>query len=117
METPPRMRGRRKRWNFHRNSCRNTPAYAGKTVLFESEGVSGQKHPRVCGEDSFSNSLKAHEKETPPRMRGRLRIKDSPGDRERNTPAYAGKTRALHYAIFWREKHPRVCGEDSFNSS
>ena len=32
--------------------------------------------------------------------------------RNRNTPAYAGKTEAGHAGLCEQQKHPRVCGED-----
>ena len=73
-------------------AARNTPAYAGKTVLHV---VSLHLCP-----------------ETPPLTRGR------PGGccigrlQTRNTPAYAGKTILHHFLQVVVQKHPRLRGED-----
>ena len=51
LETPPRMRGRRK-VNHQRYAVNGiTPAYAGKTSRSMSLFGLMAKHPRVCGED------------------------------------------------------------------
>ena len=70
------------------------------------------KHPRVCGEDRYKQLTGIVELETPPRMRGRLAADESGNTRGGNTPAYAGKTTSGEDTKEWREKHPRVCGED-----
>ena len=91
-ETPPRMRGRPAIWVRNILGAGNTPAYAGKTLLFTGHRRQAGKHPRVCGEDSFTSSSFAKVRETPPRMRGRrvhLKYGEFP---KGNTPAYAGKT-------------------------
>ena len=112
LETPPRMRGRRQRPAGRHHRHGNTPAYAGKTRfhgLFQ--GVS-RKHPRVCGEDAIKRFLTKIDKETPPRMRGRLFCRKSKNALRGNTPAYAGKTLSNLLLQTWEKKHPRVCGED-----
>ena len=91
---------------------RNTPAYAGKTGRDQSLAGGKGKHPRVCGEDSFTSSSFANDKETPPRMRGRRIAWAFGSSLKRNTPAYAGKTLPAEVDQRQRRKHPRVCGED-----
>ena len=45
-------------------------------------------------------------------MRGRLKKARAQVQRDRNTPAYAGKTRRYGRTLKDSWKHPRVCGED-----
>ena len=91
---------------------RNTPAYAGKTLIPRLRIASAQKHPRVCGEDYGMLFAIVPALETPPRMRGRrfrgCLFRYSRG----NTPAYAGKTPREGTRAGTLQKHPRVCGED-----
>ena len=91
---------------------RNTPAYAGKTLSAGHQSSSIRKHPRVCGEDAPRAISWRGALETPPRMRGRLKKARAQVQRDRNTPAYAGKTRRYGRTLKDSWKHPRVCGED-----
>ena len=113
LETPPRMRGRHSALCMSLTTGRNTPAYAGKTLLPLAERLAVGKHPRVCGEDFRGRVYAMGGKETPPRMRGRPGSRVVHGMRSRNTPAYAGKTGLQIFSGQMLEKHPRVCGEDS----
>ena len=70
----------------------NTPAYAGKTLHLVPVRQGSWKHPRVCGEDCIRLTCRLPQWETPPRMRGRLRL--------------------VRLNVRIVEKHPRVCGED-----
>ena len=92
---------------------RNTPAYAGKTLVSILITAQIWKHPRVCGEDQCGYSASSHAPETPPRMRGRPQHQTAVYPRRRNTPAYAGKTSRQPRALTQGRKHPRVCGEDA----
>ena len=111
-ETPPRMRGRLRCFRPCLMTAGNTPAYAGKTFVGEAEQVPGEKHPRVCGEDSLAVLVRCPLTETPPRMRGRLFRNFWDMAHKRNTPAYAGKTGGESQHRIICRKHPRVCGED-----
>ena len=71
-ETPPRMRGRLIVDRAGEFISGNTPAYAGKTKDLHVVEAALRKHPRICGEDPFSEHLASPYWETPPRMRGRL---------------------------------------------
>ena len=114
LETPPRMRGRHSALCMSLTTGRNTPAYAGKTLLPLAERLAVGKHPRVCGEDFRGRVYAMGGKETPPRMRGRPGSRVVHGMRSRNTPAYAGKTDRAYSELSSGGKHPRVCGEDTW---
>ena len=90
----------------------NTPAYAGKTPSRKIFLKFLKKHPRVCGEDCVYRKDYYTYSETPPRMRGRPANIANGTFKDRNTPAYAGKTRITLGCYQSEEKHPRVCGED-----
>jgi len=51
-----------------------------------------KKHPRECGEYSFSFLPQKREEETPPRVRGILSTAVPSSTINRNTPASAGNT-------------------------
>ena len=112
---------------------RNTPAYAGKTVMSSMEmggdmetppltrgrpwlshraTVSFRKHPRLRGEDSDESHGQITMMETPPLTRGRLFVFVDRRLRRGNTPAYAGKTCHLRRHPWVTQKHPRLRGED-----
>ena len=107
------MRGRPEAGADRPGSERNTPAYAGKTLLTNQTPLIIRKHPRVCGEDDSSGCLRNPCQETPPRMRGRLYVQHTDAVIPGNTPAYAGKTAESEAQSSAARKHPRVCGEDS----
>ena len=112
VETPPRMRGRPGSRGTHASSYGNTPAYAGKTWQYKELHKQRWKHPRVCGEDRELLKSIMLLVETPPRMRGRPDVNYNFPSRQRNTPAYAGKTGSMANTSTKLWKHPRVCGED-----
>ena len=91
-ETPPLTRGRLPFGRAPMAMMRNTPAYAGKTVLKVQPVGRAEKHPRLRGEDFFVGVRPIAIPETPPLTRGRLRAK-----REGSSS---------------RKKHPRLRGED-----
>ena len=69
--SPPRVRGRRLRFQFHTLVERFTPACAGQTCRSGGGLAGGTVHPRVCGAD-FANRLSIQTKGgSPPRVRGR----------------------------------------------
>ena len=91
-ETPPLTRGRRRATEVDYSFGRNTPAYAGKTEPQVRRGTPSQKHPRLRGEDPRPGCAPRAGGETPPLTRGRLVSPSMSPMRQRNTPAYAGKT-------------------------
>ena len=92
-ETPPLTRGRRRPCGRLHGRCRNTPAYAGKTVVGDLTTPQHGKHPRLRGEDLGCLHERGHRWETPPLTRGRRGGSSRRRGESRNTPAYAGKTR------------------------
>ena len=113
--SPPRMRGRVWRSFVLRLTFGITPAYAGKRFLVYNVLYYGWDYPRVCGEESFWNSVQQAQRGSPPRMRGRVFLPAYARYVRGITPAYAGKSTDI--AIPWpaTEDHPRVCGEETFN--
>ena len=88
-----------------------TPAYAGKR---RSDWIIRSiywDHPRVCGEKLAMAKGSVENKGSPPRVRGKVQQQYDNIQKERITPAYAGK-RAMEEADEKVNKdHPRVCGE------
>ena len=73
-----------------------------------------KEHPRVCGENYFSDYRGHTQLGTSPRMRGKPEHQQMCWDIHRNIPAYAGKT-VLYVELFQKcLEHPRVCGENNF---
>ncbi len=107
------MRGRRVVPPAIPVTVRNTPAHAGKTKRTQEEIRIEWKHPRACGEDGIWEVLPIRNRETPPRMRGRLRRRDRRIHCRGNTPAHAGKTTPVSTTTRTDKKHPRACGEDA----
>lgn len=111
--TPPRVRGRRYPAGRPGLCDRNTPACAGTTQRSWRTSPRGREHPRVRGDDWFLRNQGGAHPGTPPRARGRLRLRDSPGDTARNTPACAGTTRSWRPWPGASGEHPRVRGDDT----
>ena len=91
---------------------RNTPAGAGKSLTIFPFISPPWKHPRGCGEESFSAASSWAERETPPRVRGRATRRGRPRTSCRNTPAGAGKSAGGSTQHVGHKKHPRGCGEE-----
>ena len=111
-ETPPLTRGRQAPGISRRLSLGNTPAYAGKTGGSEQQKDAFEKHPRLRGEDRTQRRSGKHAAETPPLTRGRPFKEPVVEVRQRNTPAYAGKTPPECIQGKRQKKHPRLRGED-----
>ena len=110
--TSPRMRGKRPGQATLWGDIRNIPAYAGKTGLILTSGLTLTEHPRVCGENMMRLALLMAGTGTSPRMRGKREHGGLAGSTSRNIPAYAGKTRVSIPAKGGNAEHPRVCGEN-----
>ena len=90
--TSPRMRGKRSPYCPMAKMRRNIPAYAGKTNTLLPAPPPCSEHPRVCGENTGGALDYLHGLGTSPRMRGKPPLTLCLGTRNRNIPAYAGKT-------------------------
>ena len=110
--SPPRVRGK----PFARFSpplfSRITPACAGKTISTACNFRKTKDHPRVCGENRYSDALARTLPGSPPRVRGKPRATRRRHTRRRITPACAGKTKKGGGLNGRCKDHPRVCGEN-----
>ena len=105
------MRGKANGNKFIDGKYRITPAYAGKSPLFQNVRQCIEDHPRLCGEKADTAQNLANSAGSPPPMRGKgfPYIITSTGSRI--TPAYAGKRIPYFAACFTISDHPRLCGE------
>ena len=110
--SPPRVRGKRNKWNNFSLYTRITPACAGKTLFGLQRPRLGEDHPRVCGENRDRWGGLHEIAGSPPRVRGKLSPETQMNDPQRITPACAGKTSLELLQAFLTEDHPRVCGEN-----
>ena len=93
-------------------NTRITPADAGKTILSCLAMLLQQDHPRGCGENKCTIKAANTGSGSPPRMRGKqLKIADA-ANRDRITPADAGKTYKHTLFTVKARDHPRGCGEN-----
>ena len=110
--TSPRMRGKLAWSSPVRAGFRNIPAYAGKTDVIGEGKYFTVEHPRVCGENNEVPFDTVFDLGTSPRMRGKHVSAEVEGLKNRNIPAYAGKTDLILGWFSQITEHPRVCGEN-----
>ena len=109
--SPPPMRGKGLAEQVGEYRYGITPAYAGKSYIFEEWTRTNEDHPRLCGE-KFACSICANcTIGSPPPMRGKAYTMYANGCLQRITPAYAGKSSTSFTAKYRRRDHPRLCGE------
>ena len=109
--SPPRMRGKGAASFPIDIGPRITPAYAGKRPDGNKKLHHSRDHPRVCGEKETPVSKSPRKTGSPPRMRGKGVSACIHLDRNRITPAYAGKRALPLQLVALGRDHPRVCGE------
>ena len=114
--SPPRVRGKQQKGKRVSNAKRITPACAGKTVNRRDVQKLRGDHPRVCGENGYVRSDSPLQRGSPPRVRGKPPPAYPLKSWRRITPACAGKTDHRLVAFIVSRDHPRVCGENLFNS-
>ncbi len=90
---------------------RITPAYAGKSYRFFVVACDDRDHPRLCGEKVGFCLLLACQLGSPPPMRGKVYNSSRVEQRNRITPAYAGKRLLQGIGVSGNKDHPRLCGE------
>ena len=110
--TSPRMRGKLDIKSVTGAIPGNIPAYAGKTLMNTNKQIQFAEHPRVCGENSYSSIAIPIAHGTSPRMRGKPVAEAARRAKNRNIPAYAGKTPTKPTTPTHGGEHPRVCGEN-----
>ena len=119
--SPPPMRGKAAEVTTWYRPDRITPAYAGKSTIFQIKTDIHRDHPRLCGEKparTFINNdiigitpayagksqqrlrFRYDQIGSPPPMRGKVLEREQEKNHDRITPAYAGKRR-----IFTNRKH------------
>ena len=109
--SPPRMRGKGRRWPESVAANGITPAYAGKSSgPMQKFGMSGD-HPRVCGEKQRTLAVQDEPQGSPPRVRGKAFGTTLPSCASGITPARAGKRVSARLTRPTRRDHPRACGE------
>ena len=111
LRSPPRMRGKVPVCCPEHRKVRITPACAGKSGPCPDRGPPAEDHPRVCGEKHLYGAKFETKGTSPPRVRGKAKIRHFSVSSRRITPAYAGKSLSLRRSGFCRWDHPRVCGE------
>ena len=90
--SPPHVRGRWKKKICCMGSQRFTPACTGTIFSLLLKIVNEKGHPRVCGDDLPSVSLRRRCTGSPPRMRGRCEV--------------------ISIFLSSNRVHPRMCGDD-----
>ena len=110
--SPPRMRGKRRRYDSTGGKRRITPAHAGKTLRDAAATGAGADHPRACGENIIVFGCNDRPTGSPPRMRGKRFLASLSMSYLRITPAHAGKTSADTGCATRAADHPRACGEN-----
>ena len=108
------MRGKARCHADPHDKGRITPAYAGKSAPFRAGPTGAPDHPRVCGEKEVTHNTNKFSKGSPPRMRGKVRLREILLRYQGITPAYAGKREAQGGNVTALKDHPRVCGEKLF---
>ena len=114
--SPPRVRG--KEWICLDTAPRRgiTPACAGKSIFRPLLVICFRDHPRVCGEKNTKATAKRKLVGSPPRVRGKVCADAVSSQRQRITPACAGKRPSSPFSNILCRDHPRVCGEKVFYS-
>ncbi len=113
--SPPHMRGKVRPCGTEIHGDGITPAYAGKSRLDHFLKLLQGDHPRICGEKSPGPPQKRKWLGSPPHMRGKVFVHGFSIDKDRITPAYAGKSRRLWNRTWSTPDHPRICGEKFFS--
>ncbi len=112
MGLPPRVRGRRRRYDRLARPHRATPACAGTTSPSGSASPRTPGYPRVCGDDFSSTAAARRMTGLPPRVRGRLHGIAGSDTGWGATPACAGTTPRHQSHRPRTPGYPRVCGDD-----
>ena len=88
-----------------------TPAHAGKSLVAILEDIRNQDHPRACGEKPPRCPADWSYLGSPPRMRGKGRVRHFGLPSSGITPAHAGKRPNWSFRLQFHKDHPRACGE------
>ena len=108
----PRVRGKLDALQALDRLVRLIPACAGKTWSPRARSASTTAHPRVCGENDETESMRSENKGSSPRVRGKRFTSRAVIAGAGLIPACAGKTGERAWRACHRGAHPRVCGEN-----
>ena len=109
--SPPRGRGKDSIRNESAPLVGITPAWAGKSAPLSVGLYLVGDHPRVGGEKSKVPAGQVLPQGSPPRGRGKVLHRRKQKQRNRITPAWAGKSHSAVLRRTSKEDHPRVGGE------
>ena len=115
--SPPRVRGKCRPEGRRGHHFGITPACAGKTSVREVVIRQFRDHPRVCGENFEGAEHDAACEGSPPRVRGKRRVRTPRACASGITPACAGKTKITRGRRGVLGDHPRVCGENILHAA
>ena len=108
--TSPRVRGKRRLWNWGKTPMRYIPACAGEALQYTQACIAWRVHPRVCGGSATSSLVRLSSSGTSPRVRGKLVDAADPRLDRGYIPACAGEARLPPPERRLGRVHPRVCG-------
>ena len=115
--SPPPMRGKAYVLREDLPDVGITPAYAGKRISALSSIGVPKDHPRLCGEKREKQKFCLFFRGSPPPMRGKGSKQIQALEKQRITPAYAGKSEKARNCVIFTGDHPRLCGEKAFGNS
>ena len=113
----PRVRGKRRAAASSTCPPRLIPARAGKTPVHRHRDIQPRAHPRACGENDRTYTVKAGSNGSSPRVRGKRAGCTAPPGASGLIPARAGKTVPRSGARIRSGAHPRACGENPVGRS
>ena len=106
----PRMRGKHRYPTIRARSLRIIPAHAGQTTAFSAAPTPATDHPRACGANRVTSSVRSASSGSSPRMRGKRFSHRKGAFQCRIIPAHAGQTRSRCGLLLRFPDHPRACG-------
>ena len=109
--SPPRGRGKARRFSKSFSSARITPAWAGKRESLSRCSSFTWDHPRVGGEKKAFRPATGRPLGSPPRGRGKVLVNGGAAMFAGITPAWAGKRLQHTVGNPTGQDHPRVGGE------
>lgn len=111
--SPPRGRGKERRVVDHHPLPGITPAQAGKRIRRPDTERAYWDHPRVGGEKVLQLPVFQSPLGSPPRRRGKVKLRVDLKRIQRITPAQAGKSNCRCSDCRCSKDHPRTGGEKS----
>ena len=111
--SPPRVWGKRTAAPRRPPAARFTPTRVGKTPAGAAPASSSPVHPHACGENRYSDSQVIGACGSPPRVWGKLQVREVFRRDDRFTPTRVGKTLLAARASKCFSVHSHACGENA----